>query len=141
MKVIHFVEGDKMPLVKIEIIKGKTMEYKKALLDGVHSALVKTLKIPNDDRIQRLYELDADSFEYASTKTDKMTLIELTIFNGRSLEAKRHLYYEIVNNLAQSPGISGNDIIIVIHEPPLENWGIHGGKPANEVNLSYEINV
>gem|GEM_PF-6494315 len=27
-----------MPLVKIEIFKGKTAEYRKAILDGVHSA-------------------------------------------------------------------------------------------------------
>jgi 4-oxalocrotonate tautomerase family enzyme len=132
---------DKMPLVKIEIVKGKTVEYKKALLDGVHLALVEALKIPDYDRMQRLYELDEDSFEYPSVKTDRITLIELTIFKGRSCEAKKKLYDEIVNNLAQNPGIPGNDIVIVIHEPPLENWGVRGGKPANEVNLGFEIKV
>jgi len=47
-----------MPLVKIEIRKGKPVEYKKALLDGIHDALVQTIKIPEHDRFQRLYELD-----------------------------------------------------------------------------------
>lgn len=135
------MEGYIMPLVKIEIVKGKTLEYKKALLDGVHSALVSALKIPDYDRVQRLYELDEANFEYPSMKTDKITLIELTIFNGRSLEAKKQLYYEINNNLTQNPGIPSNDIVIVIHEPPLQNWGIRGGKPANEVDLGFEIKV
>ena len=31
--------GKKMPLVRIEILKGKSQEYKKALLDAVHDAL------------------------------------------------------------------------------------------------------
>ncbi len=42
-----------MPLVKVEIIKGKPQEYKQALLDGIHDALVEAFKIPEDDRIQR----------------------------------------------------------------------------------------
>lgn len=130
-----------MPLVKIEIVKGKSIEYKKALLDGVHLALVEAFKIPDYDRLQRLYELDETCFEYPSAKTNRMTLISLTIFKGRSVEAKKKLYCEIVNNLAKKPGIPGNDIVIVIDEPPLENWGIRGGKPATEVNLGFEIKV
>jgi phenylpyruvate tautomerase PptA (4-oxalocrotonate tautomerase family) len=35
-----------MPLVKIEIREGKSSEYKKAILDGVHEALVQALGIP-----------------------------------------------------------------------------------------------
>lgn len=133
--------GGKMPLVKIEIVTGKTVEYKKALLDGVHLALVEAFRIPDYDRMQRLYELDEDDFEYPASKTDKVTLIELTIFHGRSFEAKKRLYESIVNNLTQNPGIPSNDIVIVIQEPPLENWGICGGKPGNEVNLGFEIKV
>ena len=50
-------------IVKIEIRKGKSGEYKKALLSGVHQALVQAIKIPDHDRKQRFYELDADNFE------------------------------------------------------------------------------
>ncbi len=39
-----------MPLVRIEIRKNKSSEYKKALLDGVHRALVQTIKILDYDR-------------------------------------------------------------------------------------------
>ncbi|MFL0195875.1 tautomerase family protein [Clostridium sp. WILCCON 0269] len=130
-----------MPLVKIEIFKGKTAEYKKAILNGVHSALVQAFKIPDDDRMQRLYELDRENFEVTPTKTEQCTLIEITAFKGRSVEAKRKLYREIVNNLKMDPGIDGEDIVIVINEPPLENWGVRGGKPANEVNLGFKIEV
>ncbi|WP_414468814.1 tautomerase family protein [Methanobacterium sp. ACI-7] len=129
------------PLVKIEIRKGKSDEYKKALLDGVHDALVEAIRIPDYDRFQRLYELDALNFEAPETKTDNVTIIEITMFQGRSIEAKKALYSTIVNNLAKNPGINGNDITIVLIEPPLENWGVKGGKPANEVDLGFEIKV
>ncbi|HCS20286.1 MAG TPA: hypothetical protein DIW47_06940 [Bacteroidetes bacterium] len=33
------------------------------------------------------------------------------------------------------------DITIVVYELPMENWGIRGGKPANEVNLGFKVDV
>lgn len=129
-----------MPLVRIEIEKGFSSEYKKALLDGVHQALVEAIKIPDDDRRQRLYELDADHFEHAG-RGNQYTIIEITMFKGRSNEAKKMLYRKIVDSLVANPGIPSNDITIIIHEPSLENWGIRGGYPASEVDLGFNIKV
>lgn len=112
-----------------------------ALRDGVHSALVQAFKIPEHDRYQILHELDAEHFEAPPAKTEKVTMIEITAFKGRSNEAKKALYGAIVENLAKNPGIMGDDIIIIVHEPPLENWGIRGGKPASEVNVGFKIDV
>lgn len=130
-----------MPLVKAEIFSVKSKEYKKKLLDAIHAALVESFEIPEDDRMQRLYELDPDHFETAPGKTEKFTLIEITAFKGRSIEAKRKLYAAIVKNLGESLAIAGSDIFIVIHEPPLENWGIRGGKAAIDINLGFKIDV
>jgi phenylpyruvate tautomerase PptA (4-oxalocrotonate tautomerase family) len=129
-----------MPLVKVEITTGKSAAYKKALLDGIHNALVETIKIPDSDRRQRLYELDELHFERTG-RSDQYMIIEITMFKGRSFQAKRALYSAIVRNLEAEPGIPGNEISIVIHEPPLENWGIRGGKPASELDLGFNINV
>jgi len=130
-----------MPLVKVEIFTGKSKEYKKKLLDSIHSALVESFKIPDNDRIQRLYELDPDNFETVQGKSDKYTLIEITVFKGRSIEAKRKLYSTIVKNLNESLEIAGSDVLIVINEPPLENWGIRGGKAAIDIDLGFKIEV
>lgn len=129
-----------MPLVKVEIIAGKSAAYKKAVLDGIHNALVETIKIPDSDRRQRLYELDAEHFE-RSGRTDQYIIIEITMFKGRSFEAKKALYAAIVRNLEADPKIPGGEISIVIHDPPLENWGIRGGKPASELDLGSNIMV
>ncbi|OLS13753.1 MAG: 4-oxalocrotonate tautomerase [Promethearchaeota archaeon CR_4] len=130
-----------MPLVKIEIVGPKDEAYKKAVLDGVHEALVHALKVPVDDRTQRLYVLGPENFEYRSGRTDQFTLIEILLFAGRSKEAKKKLYSRIVENLKEQPGIASKDILIVLNEQPLENWGVHGGKPADEVDLGFNIKV
>jgi phenylpyruvate tautomerase PptA (4-oxalocrotonate tautomerase family) len=106
----------------------------------VHDALVESVKIPDHDRLQRIYELDDDNFE-SNAKTDNITIIEIILYKGRSNEAKKALYKAINDNLALDPGIDGNDIIIVLIEPPLENWGIRGGKPASEIDLGFNIKV
>ena len=129
------------PLVKIEIREGKSREYKKAILDGVHEALVEALKIPNSDRFQRIYELEEDDFEVPPDRTDQATIIEIKMFPGRSLEAKKNLYQYIIRNLEDNPGINGSDVMIILLEPPMSNWGVRGGQPASEVDLGFDLDV
>ena len=129
-----------MPLVKIDVRKGRSPSEKKALLEAVHAALVEVLKIPDDDRTQRLCEHSPDDFEIPPTRTDRFTLIEITMFPGRSMNAKRHLYQALVRNLAPL-GIAPSDVFIVLHEPAMENWGVRGGLPASEVDLGFKVDV
>lgn len=98
-------------------------------------------KIPDYDRNQRIIEIEKENFEFPPNKTEDFLLIEITAFKGRSYEAKKMLYQSIVDHLEQKLGIPRTDIMIVVHEPPLENWGIAGGKPANEVDLGFKIDV
>ena len=130
-----------MPLVRITIRTGKSALYRKALLDGVHEALRDAFRIPDQDRHQMLVELDEDHFEIPPHRSGNMVVVEITAFKGRSNEAKKHLYRTIIDNFAKNPGIAGDDVLIVVHEPPLENWGIRGGKPANEVQLGFKVEV
>lgn len=125
-----------MPFVRIEIIKGKPSAYKKTLMQAVHDALIASLGIEEDDRFQRLYELDADCFERRSAKTDQFTLIELTLFPGRSKELKKAVISEITKSLGDRLGIASTDVFIIMHEPPLDNWGVYG-KQASELNFKY----
>jgi 4-oxalocrotonate tautomerase family enzyme len=130
-----------MPLVKISLLKGKDPEYKRALLNGVHSALVESFLIPDSDRMQMIYELDNDSFDIPLDKTDQFLIIEIVAFQGRSFEAKKKLYRAVIEKLGRSPGITGDDILIILHEPPKENWGIRGGRPASDVDLGFKVEV
>ena len=129
-----------MPLVRIEILKGQSVAERKRLLQEIHAALVEAFGIPEDDRTQRLIEHDPENFEIPPGASERYTLIEITAFPGRSATAKRSLYEAIIHNLG-SAGVPADDISVVLHEPPMENWGIRGGKPASEVDLGYRVDV
>ncbi len=129
-----------MPLVKISLCKGKSHKEKKALMDAVHSALVDSFEIPEGDRNQRIVEFEPENFEYSEGKTQNFTIIEMTVFPGRTIAAKRKLYNKLVENL-QKLNIQPNDILIVLQEPPLDNWGISGGLPASEVDIGFKLDV
>ena len=129
-----------MPLVTVTLMRGSSPEFKKAILDIIHTALVTAFKIPDHDRNQRIIEIDADNYEYPMGKSNHFMTVEMTVFPGRSIGAKRLLYREIVNGL-KAIGIPGEDILIILNEPPLENWGIRGGYPASEVDVGFKLDV
>lgn len=130
-----------MPLVRIDVAKGWSKKKKKTMLEIAHRSLVDALRIPENDRNQRLMEYDKDLFEIPEGKTRKFTVMEITLFAGRSMDAKRNLYRLVAERFEKELGVTGNDLMVVLHEVPAENWGIRGGKPASEVDLGFKINV
>ena len=130
-----------MPLVKVSLRKGKSPDYKRAVLNGIHAALMEAFVIPDHDRHQQIFELDKDNFEIPPAKSNSFVVVEIIAFKGRSLEAKRKLYSAITRNLGSSPGINGDDILIILHEPPTENWCIREGRPASETGVGFKIDV
>ena len=115
-----------MPLVKVEMLKGKSAAYKKDVLECIHSGLLDALGIEDWDRFQRIIEYDKDDFEFPSFKTDDFMMIELTLFPGRTREQKGSVIKNITANLESKLSIAPSDVFIIINEPPLENWGIGG---------------
>lgn len=117
-----------MPLVRIEMIKGRSAEYKKTLLDCVHQGLVDALQIEDWDRFQRIVEYDKENFEIPSFKTEAFMIIELTIFPGRTKEQKKAVIEKVTSKVSQGLKIEPTDIFIIMNEPPLENWGMGGNQ-------------
>ncbi len=116
-----------MPLVKVELIKGKSPEFKKTVFDCIHDGLVESLGIEDWDRFQRISEYDKADFEIPSFKTENFMIIELTLFPGRTREQKGKAIETITENLKMRLSVDPSDVFIIINEPPLENWGM-GGK-------------
>jgi phenylpyruvate tautomerase PptA (4-oxalocrotonate tautomerase family) len=110
------------------------------MIDAVQSALREALKIPEADRTLRLIEHPASHFAVPPGRGEKFTLIEITMFSGRSMAAKRALYQVIVRNLA-ALDVPPHDIKITLIEAPPENWGVRGGVPASEIDLGFKIDV
>jgi phenylpyruvate tautomerase PptA (4-oxalocrotonate tautomerase family) len=111
-----------------------------AVIDAVQAALREALKIPEADRTLRLIEHPPSHFAVPPGRGEKYTLIEVTMFSGRSMAAKRALYQAIVRNLT-ALGVPALDIKIALIETPPENWGIRGGMPASEIDLGFKIDV
>jgi phenylpyruvate tautomerase PptA (4-oxalocrotonate tautomerase family) len=109
-------------------------------MEAIHSAMRDALKIPENDRNIRFNEYHHEYFQVPPGKTENYTLVEITMFAGTSLQAKKELYQGIVTNLGKM-GISAGDVFIVLYEVPLDNWGIRGGIPASEVDLGFKVGV
>ena len=115
-----------MPLVKINMLKGKTAEYKKTVFDCVHQGLMEGLGISDWDRFQRIIEFGRADFEAPAEKSDNFMIIELTIFPGRTKDQKKVAIEIITSKLVAALSIAPEDVFIIINEPPLENWGMAG---------------
>jgi phenylpyruvate tautomerase PptA (4-oxalocrotonate tautomerase family) len=72
--------------------------------------------------------------------SDNFVLVEVTMFAGRSRQAKRQLYQALVRNFGEL-GVAPTDVFVVLQEPPMDNWGIRGGRMASEVDLGFEAQV
>lgn len=128
-----------MPLAKIEVRKSRSAAEIAALIEAVYQAQREALKVPEGDRQIRYIEYKPEHFAVPPGKTENYTLVEITLFPGRSLDAKRILYRSIVRRFGEL-GIVPTDIFIVLNEPPLDNWGIQGGLPASEVDIGFKLN-
>lgn len=115
-----------MPLVKVNMLKGKDTEYKKTLLDCIHDGMVDSLGIEDWDRFQRIIEYEKNDFEKPSFKSDNFMIIELTLFPGRTKEQKAKTIETVTRNISEKLSVAPEDIFIVIEEPPLDNWGMAG---------------
>jgi len=111
-----------------------------AVIEAIQAALREALKIPEGDRTLRLIEHPASHFAVPPGRGEKYTLVEVTMFSGRSMDAKRKLYQAIVRNLA-ALDVPPLDIKIALVEIPPENWGLRGGMPASEIDLGFKIDV
>jgi phenylpyruvate tautomerase PptA (4-oxalocrotonate tautomerase family) len=52
-----------MPLVRISLRKGTTPEYRKAIADGVHQAMIDAIAVPAKDRFQVITEYEKREFD------------------------------------------------------------------------------
>ena len=67
-------------------------------------------------------------------------IIEISIFEGRSIEAKKMLIRLLYERIPQLSGVSTQDIEITIFETPRHCRGIRG-MPGDEIGLNYKVEV
>lgn len=110
-----------------------------AISDAVHSCLMDALGLPETKRFQRFFPMDTEDFIHPADRSERYTIIEISMFSGRSAEAKRRLIQLLFERL-DGIGIAPQDVEITIFESPAANWGIRGVS-ADELTLNYDVNV
>ena len=122
-----------MPLVRIDLREGTSPEYRKALVDGVHRAMIEALAIPPDDRFQVLTEHPPERLIYDRAylgvqRSEKIVFVQITLSAGRKPQQKRKLFQRMAEILAESPGLKPQDLLINLVEVSWENWSFGNGE-------------
>jgi hypothetical protein len=126
-----------LPDVLVEVRGDWLKERKAGFIEAIEDGIVAALQTPKDDKIVRLIEHAPENFSIPRWAGDCFTHIEITMFNGRSIEVKRALYRTIVRNL-EPFGIPPNDVKIILIEVRASEVGMRGGKAASDLEIGYE---
>lgn len=129
-----------MGQIKIFGIKEELHPIREKLSDILHECIMEAFNYPKEKRAHRFIYIDADSYFYFETRTPKHTIIEINLFEGRSIEAKKKLHRLLFDRFAAELGISNMDLEITLFESPKHNWGIRG-KSGDELDLNYKVEV
>ncbi|WP_407528265.1 tautomerase family protein [Methylobacterium oryzisoli] len=128
-----------MPSTRIETRAGWLGERRRDLIEAVQAALIDGFLIPERDRCVRLLEFEPGAFIVPPDRGTSYMVVEVTLFSGRSLDAKRRFYRSVVERTGRL-GVPASDIKIILLEVPPENWGL-SGLPASEIDLGFKVDV
>lgn len=120
-----------MPLVRIDLRKGKDAAYRREIGRVVYEAMV-GIGVPEKDRFQVINEHDGDNFLFDADylgihRTDDLVIIQITWNEGRTVEQKKTLYKSIAEGLNAATGIRPEDVFINLVEVKKENWSFGNG--------------
>ncbi len=122
-----------MPLVRIDIAKGKSASYRQAISAGIHQALIKIFSVPPDDLFQIMTEHGPEGLIHAPSYLGNIysrdfIIVQITVSDTRTLDQKKILYKQIIENLVANPGLRPDDVMINLLEVKKENWSFGRGE-------------
>ena len=129
-----------MAQIKIYGLAAQLAPIRRQLSDVIHGSVVEALGLPVDKRFHRFIGLAAEDFIYPPGRSERYLILEISMFEGRSVEAKKQLIRLLFERLRAELDIQPEDLEITITETPRHNWGIRG-VPGDELGLSYKVTV
>ncbi|GMR71074.1 tautomerase family protein [Aerococcus urinaeequi] len=121
-----------MPLVRIDLLEGKTAEFKSQLGELVYESMLETIGIPEEDKFVVVNDLKAEELIFSTNylgvdRTDGIVIIQITMNEGRTTEVKKALYKTVADNLNNQLDIRKEDVFINLVEVNKENWSFGNG--------------
>ena len=129
-----------MGQIKVYGVKDSLIPIREKLSHIIHSCMVEALALPADKKFHRFFPMEKENFYFANGRTEAYTIIEISMFEGRTVEAKKQLINLLFERLNREVNLSSQDVEITIFETPQHNWGIRG-LPGDELSLNYKVNV
>lgn len=121
-----------MPLVRISLMKGKPEGFGKKVGAVVYRAMADTISVPAKDNFQIITEHDSNGLIYDPSyldipRSDGIVFIQITLNEGRSVEAKKALYRTVAERLHAELGVRVADVFVNLVEVKKENWSFGNG--------------
>jgi phenylpyruvate tautomerase PptA (4-oxalocrotonate tautomerase family) len=129
-----------MAQIKVYGLRSHLETNRQALSDVIHTCVVDALAYPPDKRFHRFLPLEPEDFIYPDDRSERYTIIEISMFEGRSAAAKKQLILLLFSRLQEVLRLDPQDVEITIFETPRANWGIRG-RPGDELHLNYNVDV
>jgi 4-oxalocrotonate tautomerase len=121
-----------MPLVRIDLQKGKDANYRRRAGEIVYEAMVATSGVPKNDHFQVIGEHNAENFVFDPDylgihRTGDLIMVQIFYNEGRSVDQKKALYKAIADGLSTELNVRREDVLITLVEVKKENWSFGNG--------------
>jgi phenylpyruvate tautomerase PptA (4-oxalocrotonate tautomerase family) len=121
-----------MPLIRFNLIKGRTDKEIADLLDAAHEAMLAAFHVPMRDRYQIVQEHEASRLRIEDTglgleRTDQVVIVQVTS-RPRTTEEKQNFYRLLCEALQKNCGIVPSDVMVSIVENTDVDWSFGNGE-------------
>ena len=121
-----------MPLIRFDLIEGRTDEELKTLLDAAHRAMLAAFNVPERDRYQIVHEhmrsrLIVEDTGLGLERSDRVVVVQV-ISRPRKKKEKIAFYRNLCEELERACGIAPADVMVSIVENSDEDWSFGLGR-------------
>jgi 4-oxalocrotonate tautomerase len=122
-----------MPLIRIDLPKGKPSSYSTAVGDAVMQALHTTMGVPLAERFQMITThpaegLSIDRSYLGVDRSANALVVQIFLNAGRDAATKRHFYAALADRLQEAVGLRRQDLVINLAEVRPEDWSFGDGE-------------
>ena len=122
-----------MPFVRIDLLEGKSPEYRAQVGQIVYQALLEVFGVPQNDRFQVFAEHSPSGLQFDRDylgvhRSDDCIFLQITLNGGRTLEMKQRFYKAVADGLHEALKLRREDVFISLVEVPKENWSFGNGE-------------